>query len=80
MSSTTMELFAKVTRVEGCLEGLLQTLSRAGLQVIDMSAQPSLDMAFYFIRMHLEGAKEVPQLEKTLADLSSVRCVEVLAA
>lgn len=49
------EIFAKIRRDEPSLEGILSTLRAERIEVLDVSAKPSLDQLHYFLRLTLNS-------------------------
>lgn len=49
------EVFTKINKDIASLEGIFSILKNAEVEVIDLSAKPSLDQNHYFVRLTLDS-------------------------
>ncbi len=69
--------FVKIARTPGSLESVLAAVNSNAWQVLNLSLQPSLDKAYQFIHVSLEGAGDLDGFGETLCAIPGVKCAEV---
>jgi acetolactate synthase regulatory subunit len=70
-------LFIKMSRAEGALEKLLERVRERDCHVVEMTAKCSLDNAFFFIRMFIDGSGSADTLRYELSSLDEVQQLDI---